>query len=163
MEATNQPIELDDAVMLSQPSKAKAEEIAQRIINAATEGIENPLDILIKVRWAQSILDKVADGILSACIDEASKYAKGERITKLGAELNVKEAGVNWIYDGCNDPVYADLAQKSGAMKDMIKERETFLKSLKQSMTVVDDTTGEVVTIAPPQKQSKTIVEVKFK
>lgn len=159
-----QPIEIDDAVVYATPSKEKAQEIADRLINACTiEGTMNPLDVLIKVRWAQSILNTVAEGVLSACVEEASKYAKGERITMHGAELTMKEAGTKWNFDGCGDPVYSDLTEKSGAMKDMIKDRETFLKSLKQSMTVVDDATGEVVTIAPPQKQSKTIVEVKFK
>lgn len=163
MQNNQHPIEIDDAVMLAQPSKEKAKEIAERIINSCTEGTQNPLDVLVKVRWAQSILNEVAEGILSVCVDEASKYAKGERITKYGAELSMKEAGVKWSFDNCGDPVYADLTEKSGAMKDQIKERETFLKSLKQSLTVADDVTGEIITIAPPMKTSKTIVEVKFK
>lgn len=75
----------------------------------------------------------------------------------------MKETGTKWNYENCNDPVYRDLTEKSGAMKDMIKGREAFLKSLKESMTIVDDTTGEVVMVAPPMKTSKTIVEVKFK
>ena len=161
MENNTHPIELDDAIAYATPSKEKAQEIADRLIQHYTDN-GNPLEGMVKVRWFQSILDKVAEGILSASLDEAHKYGK-ERITLYGAELAVKEAGTKWSYDNCNDPVYLDLNEKSGAMKDLIKERETFLKAIKSATTIVDDTTGEVVTINPPAKTSKTIVEVRFK
>lgn len=158
-----QPIEIDDAVVYATPSKEKAKEMIDRLKNAVEEGTQDPLQLLVKLRFAQRVIEESITGIEGYCVDEASKYARGERIALLGAELSVKEAGTKWTYDGCNDPVYRDLTEKSGTMKDMIKQRETFLKSLKESMTVIDETTGEVVTIAPPIKTSKTIVEVKFK
>jgi len=162
MDNNQHPIELDDALAYAQPSKEKAQEIADRIINHYTEGMGNPLEGMVKVRWFQSILDKVAEGILSVSLDEAYKYGK-ERITLHGAEMAVKEAGTKWNYENCNDPVYRDLTEKSGAMKDMVKERETFLKGIKSTMTIVDDATGEVIEINPPAKTSKTIIEVRFK
>lgn len=156
-------IEIDDAVVYAVPSKEKAQEMIDRLKNAVEEGTQDPLQLLVKLRFAQRVIDESIEAIEKHCVDEASKYARGERITLLGAELSVKEAGTKWNYDNCNDPVYRDLTEKSGTMKDMIKGRETFLKSLKESMTIVDDTTGEVFTVAPPTKTSKTIVEVKFK
>lgn len=160
---TQPTIEIDDAVVYATPSKEKAQEMIDRLKNAVEEGTQDPLQLLVKLRFAQRVIEESITGIEKHCVDEASKYARGERVTLLGAELSVKETGTKWNYENCNDPVYRDLTEKSGAMKDMIKGREAFLKSLKESMTIVDDTTGEVVMVAPPMKTSKTIVEVKFK
>jgi hypothetical protein len=40
------------------------------------------------------------------------------------------------------------------ALKEKIKERETFLKSLKAPLEVVNTDTGETTTIVPPVKKS---------
>ncbi len=158
----NEAIEIDDAVVYAQPSKQKQEEVTNRLVEAVTTGLINPLQLLVKLRFCEKIIKDTIDGITANCVEEADKYARGEDIKMLGATLKMKEAGTKFNYENCNDPVYADLTEKSGKMTDMIKERENFLKSLKQPMTIVDDSTGEVVTIAPPLKTSKTIVDVKL-
>ena len=54
----------------------------------------------------------------------------------------------------CNDPVYMDLLKQKGVIDKQLKERESFLKSLSNRTTIVDDETGEVATVIPPVKMS---------
>ena len=160
---SNHPIEIDDAVMYAVPSKAKAKEMVDRLVEMVQSGMTDPLTMLVKLKFAQSVIADVIESIQPNCVDEASKYHKGEDIKLLGAELKVKEAGTKYDYSGCGDMIrdHYDHMEKSSA--EAKKDRENFLKSLKKSQTLVDDDTGEIYTIHPPVKKSSTIVQVTIK
>lgn len=160
---SNHPIEIDDAVMYAVPSKAKAKEMVDRLVEMVQSGMTDPLTMLVKLKFAQSVIADVIESIQPNCVDEASKYHKGEDIKLLGAELKVKEAGVKYDYSGCGDTdwEFYDNMEKVG--KEAKNERANFLKSLKKSETIVDENTGEIYTIHPPIKKSSTIVQVTIK
>jgi hypothetical protein len=160
---SNHPIEIDDAVMYAVPSKAKMDEIVTRLVVGVQDGSIDPLQLLVKLKFAQSIIADTIESIQPNCVDEASKYHKGEDIKLLGAELKVKEAGTKYDYSNCGDKIWEqyDFMEKSNA--EAKKGRANFLKSLKKSETLVDDETGEIYTIHPPIKKSSTIVQVTIK
>lgn len=160
---SNHPIEIDDAVVLSTPSKAKASEIVDRLVNAVEIGHLDPLQLLVKLRFAESIIKATIEHIQPYAIDDASKYNRGEQITILGAELKVKEAGTKYDYSNCGDKAYEMYDFEESKAKEGKKSRADFLKSLKQSMTIVDEETGEIHQIHPPIKTSSTIVQVTIK
>ncbi len=163
MENNNTPIEIDDAVMYAVPSKAKMDEIVTRLVVGVQQGSIDPLQLLVKLKFAQSIIGDVIESIQPNCVDEASKYHKGEDIKLLGAELKVKEAGTKYDYSGCGDIEYNQYEMKEKENAEAKKGRANFLKSLKKSETLVDDLTGEIYTIHPPIKKSSTIVQVTIK
>lgn len=160
---SNHPIEIDDAVMYAVPSRAKMDEIVTRLVVGVQEGSIDPLQLLVKLKFAQSIIEDTIESIQPHCVDEASKYHKGEDIKLLGAELKVKEAGTKYDYSGCGDKVYEQYDLTIKQNKEAMKGRENFLKSLKKTETLVDEDTGEVYTIHPPVKKSSTIVQVTIK
>lgn len=159
-----EPIELDDAIMYCTPSSEKAMEIFHRLTNGVREETINPLQLLVRLKFAEQIIKATIDNIREAAVDYASsKYASKEQITMLGAELKMKEAGSKYIFDGCNDPIYNSISAvvKENALK--LKDRATFLKAVKKRVSINDEETGEVYEINPPIKTSTTIVEVRIK
>lgn len=159
----NHPIEIDDAVMYALPSKEKALEIVNRLVNGVNDGSIAPLQLLVKLKFCEQIIDATLEQIRTACIDEASKYQKGEDIRMLGAELKVKEAGVKYDFSGCNDPIYTSYETIINTNKELLKSRSTLLKSIKTKTTIVDEETGETFELNPPSKKSTTVVEVRIK
>lgn len=158
-----EPITIDSAVVYATTlTKTAANEMAAGLSTAVNDGRFKPLEMLAKLKFAELTVKTAIDGIMDAAIDEASKYHKGEKITAMGCELSQKESGVRYDFTGCGDAVYDRMAAEMDALKERMKEREAFLKTVKEGMTVVDEESGEVMTIRPAAKQSKTIVEVRI-
>lgn len=53
---TQPTIEIDDAVVYATPSKEKAQEMIDRLKNAVEEGTQDPLQLLVKLRFAQRVI-----------------------------------------------------------------------------------------------------------
>ena len=84
--------------------------------------------------------------------DDAINQIK-EGVSYHGVEMKVKCKG-DWDYS--NDAEWVRL-------KNLLKDREEFLKGVKESFNQVNEETGEVVTIFPPiRKWSKDFIEGKF-
>ena len=106
---------------------------------------------------------------MTACIEllqekateEAQKW--GKNFDKHSFHYEVKEVGVKYIFDNCNDPEYKQLLQDFNNQKSKLDERLKFLKSIKKPQTIVDENTGEVSKINPPVKTGKTSVTVELK
>lgn len=159
----NEPITIDSAVVYATDlSKTAAVQMADGLVNAVSEGRLQPLETIARLKFAETTIKTAIEGVMEFAIDEAAKYSRGEKITSLGCELTQKEAGVKYDFTGCGDAVYDRLVQEMEALKERIKEREAFLKTVKQGMTVADEETGEMLTIRPAMKSSKTIVEVRL-
>ena len=93
-------------------------------------------------------------------INELSKYQKGQDITKHGATFQLKEAGVSYDYSGCGHAQYNELKQQIAILNEQCKEIEKFLRTIKDSMTVVDESTGEIITIHAPIRRSTTTYSI---
>ena len=77
-------------------------------------------------------------------------------MTFKGATFDVKEAGIKYDFSKCEDVIWNDIDKKMQMLTERKKEREAFLKSLKERFTYVDESTGEIITLYPPQKKSTT-------
>ena len=158
-----QHIDVSDSVIYAVPSKEGIKTDAERLISSVTEGLKNPIDVAIRLKYAQSVIEEAQKGIKDTVITEIGKYAKGERIDRYGAEIKTQEAGVSYDYSNCNHPKYEALVSRLEKVKEEMKELETFLKSLKGATVICnDDTLGESVEVYPPVKKSTTSVIVKF-
>ena len=92
-----------------------------------------------------------------------AKYGKGEIPTSSGASFQVKETGVKYDFSQCNDPVWNNLKEQADRINEQLKEREKYLKVIKNPKTEIDEETGEVYTIIPPTRTSTTSYTVTFK
>lgn len=82
--------------------------------------------------------------------DYLDKLEKGYSIH----DVKIEQAATKTEYDYsvCHDCIYNGLLSAFETAKTNLKEREAFLKALKVKMTVVDEDTGEVSEIYPPNK-----------
>ncbi len=60
-----------------------------------------------------------------------SKYSEG-LITKNGTKFELFEAAIRNDYSVCGDPVWSRISKEIDLLKEMLKEREAFLKTIKE-------------------------------
>jgi hypothetical protein len=145
-------------------SKDLQKDIAQRIIESVKEGEQSALQIAGKIKFITDSLEEASKEIKPLVIEEAQKYDRNESLIVLGGYLvEVKEMGVKYDYSQCNHPRLIEIDQELAKLSEEKKSIEATLKSLKASMTLVDEGTGEVITVYPPLKKSTTTPVFTFK
>lgn len=132
------------------------------IIQAVKEGEANPLEVLIQIKALQKVSDRVLKEINDNLLNEANKYSE-TNFEFMGAKIEKAELGTKYDYASCGDTEYEMLDSQMNSLKQRIKEREDFLKSIKQDITLVDNFTGEVVTVHPPIKKSTSGLKVSIR
>jgi hypothetical protein len=110
----------------------------------------------------QEALDKVSETLKPLVVNELQKYSAKEKIISYGTEFTLKETGVKYDYSKCGDAVLLDLMKQVEELNTKIKERQAFLKSIKDVEFIVDTRTGELCEIHPPQKTSTTSYVITF-
>ena len=147
-------------VMRLMPSKAS--EVAQfsaQIIKAVQGGEANPLEVLVMLRSLEAVSEMVREEIEDNILNEAEKHSE-KKFNAFGAIIERAEVGVKYNYGTSKDTVYERLQVDADTAKRKLDERTAFLRGLKDPMTIVDEMTGEIVTITPPLKKSKSGVKV---
>lgn len=139
----------------SEVSKETIKETSLALINDIDEGHMHPLQVAAQFKFIEDVMTNVKEELRQRVIAEQDKYGK-EAMTYHGASFDIKEAGVKYDYSQCQDVIWDDLKKQLDALNDQIKEREAFLKTLKERFTYIDESTGEIVTIYPPQRKSTT-------
>lgn len=153
MELINQTEQLLSALTGRLQVKALEEAFTLQI----EEGYTNPLEFTVRAKMLIDALQKTLDNTKELAMTEQSKY--GKRAEVFGAEVQQVEAGIKYDFSQCNDPLYNELKSLHEQSKESLKERETFLKSLKEPLTIIS-TDGEIVEIYPPIKSSTTTLKV---
>lgn len=150
------------ALRLMPSKKSEVASFAHQIIKSVQEGEANPLEVAVLLKSLEAVCELVRDEIGPSILNEAEKY--GEKvIERYGAKIEPVETSVKYNYSASGDTVYERLRTDADSIKSRLDERIAFLKALKQPMTVVDEMTGEVVTINPPPKTSKSGIKITLK
>jgi hypothetical protein len=118
-------------------------------------------DLLRFQKAMEKVFEKIKPTLIENALQEISQYEKNTSIK--GTEFSIVEAGVKYDYSDCNDLEYNTLTIQIEALKSTLKDRETFLKAIKQPIQMIDETSGECYTIYPPKKTSTTTLKVTFK
>ena len=118
-------------------------------------------DLLRFQKAMEKVFEKIKPTLIENALNEISQYEKNSVIK--GSEFSIVEAGVKYDYSDCNDLEYNTLTIQLEALKSTLKDRETFLKAIKQPLQMVDETSGECYTLYPPKKTSTTTLKVTFK
>lgn len=138
---------------------------ATTIIESVAEGNESALTVQAKIKFIQDTLKDASDGIKPMVVEELEKYDKREEISVLnGYRVELKEMGVKYDFSECNHPRLNEIVKAIDKLNEERKEIEVFLKTIKKSMVIADESTGcEEVTIYPPSKKSTTTPVFTFK
>ena len=167
---TNFLIQLDDTQYqtpdLTKKGVAKA---AANIYTAVMEGTMSAVDIAVMLKFVDETgksLKELSDDngnntFVDLVRDEIEKNADDGKVfnTKHGVKFELYEAATKFDYESCGDPVWNRLSKEAELVKMKMKERESFLKGLKGSMTmnIMDPDTAEFhenVELFPPAKSS---------
>jgi hypothetical protein len=128
------------------------------ILDSVTNGFEDPLFLLVKLKAFTKALDGAIDSIQEYALSEAQKHGKSFAI--YGAKVEVKEMGSKWYFDKTGDPIIARIAEQKDQISKAEKDRQAFLKTLKEKMSFLDEESGEVFTVYPARKESKTGIAI---
>ena len=140
------------------PSKENQISFSQSIVNRVLDGEETAINTAARLKFMMDTFKEANDQIKQYVVEEVQKYDKSEQVVALGAyEVKIQEMGVKYDYSECNHPRLTEIVASIEKLDKERKEIETFLKTVKKSMNIADESTGgEEVTIYPPQKKSTT-------
>jgi len=142
-------------------TKQQIETFAYSLEQGLNNGQIIASDLLRFQKAMEKVFEKIKPTLIENALNEISQYEKNSVIK--GSEFSIVEAGVKYDYSNCNDPVYNEHLHNLENAKERLKERETFLKCIKEPMHFINEDTGEELTLYPPKKTSSTTLKVTFK
>lgn len=144
-----------------QPNKTEIERVATEMVQGIVDGNVQTEKALLTIRAVRVAMESAEDKIKEQVIDELHKRGK-EGFDMYGAKVNLKELGVKYDFNNCLDAEWQSLDAEIKRLTELKKERESFLKSLTKTMTIVDEVTGEISQVHPPIRQSTTSYTITF-
>lgn len=144
-------------------TKSEQLNAAQTIIDRFKNGEVEPISAYASIKAVVEALSLVLKDkdVVGMAISGVEQYGPGGT-TYRGAKMSVCETGVRYNFSACGDPTWEDLSAQKAAIEAKLKERETFLRGIKEPQTIVINETGEVVTVSGPSKTSSTSVKITF-
>jgi hypothetical protein len=144
-------------------SKESNKAIANKVIADCEQGAINPLDAYLLTKSMENTIKIIQEGIKEYAQYEADKFGE-KKFTHRNCEIQVKEVGTKYDFANCKDPYYNSLVSEMEKLKEAIKAREAFLKTVQGEMQICDETTGgETVSIYPAIKSSSTGLVITIK
>lgn len=158
-QAPSNPISL---LHLNPSSAQQISFFAASVVNEVKNGTESPLRVLIQLRAMEKASKQILEGIKDNILTESEKYP-GQSWEMWGNRIEKAELGVKYDYSHCGDTLYERLQSDFDAAKSRLEARCDFLKALSEPITIIDELTGEVVKVMPPQRTSTSGLRVTIK
>lgn len=160
---------------LFETNKEQRTSFVNDVVDRLRNGEIDPLKVHLQIKAMEDIItgltstDEKKNKLFTAAIDykamllqAAEKY--GKKFQLHNAEFSIKEVGTVYDWSQCNDFQLADLLSTQEQIKEKIKERQDFLKTVPvNGILITDSETGETFMVYPPSKSSTTSVAVSLK
>ena len=139
-------------------TKSQVSEYKNLIRSSVEEGEVNPLVFLKQVTALEQLTKELKGDVVikDIILEEAERYNK-KSFDDFGANFQIKEVGTKYDFSVCNDAVWEELEQKSKAIAEAKRERENFLKTIRNGNEVFG---ADGVQLEAPQKSSTTQVVI---
>jgi len=131
------------------------------LIEDVQNGNVNALELLVMLRALERVSETVIDSIQSN-IDQAKDKYSEKNFEVLGAHVEKSEVAVRYKYETAKDYIWEQRKSAVDAAMSLLKEREEFLRTVREPFQMVIEETGELVEVRPPLKTSKSGVKVRF-
>lgn len=144
---------------------SKADEIARfahQLVKAVQNGETSALKTIIALKAMEAVSELVREEIEEDGLTEAEKYPE-KKFKAFGATVEKAEIGTKYNFLKCGDPTFERLEVDFNTAKARLDERKEFLKTLLSPTPIGDTVTGELVTVNPPIKTSKTGIKIFLK
>jgi len=149
-------------LQLLNADKQALENFSNAIIRDVKEGRSNPLEIQVLIKKYEFVLNEIKENIKGNVNTETLKH--GEKpFTYGGAECHYTPVKTEYDFSSCGDTEWEMLDAEITAAQARKKIRENYLKSLPEPTTVLNELTGELETIKPPQKKQSYGLKVTIK
>ena len=145
-----------------EPTKQWIISFASKVINDVANGRVDVLRVKLLCKTLEEIADKINTGTKEYQRTEAAKYGDKPFMFS-GAEFHLTSVKTEYDYQSCSDVVYDRLIKVKKNLDEQIKERQEFLKTIKDHQTLVDEATGEVYTVYGPGKKQTEGVKISIK
>ncbi len=141
-------------------TKSKVSEMAQTLINEASNGNIDVLSTLAHLEFMSQVIENAKDEFRKKATTELDAYGVEAKtgVVKNGVTFQQKEVGVRYNFE--NTPAWQVIKNQEDECANARKELEEQLKLLKGKQTILDENTGELVELYPPLKTSKTSVQI---
>lgn len=144
------------------PTRAEIQRITDTLVEQVCDGNVSVVKSVTILTALLESLDGALKRLKQDAVDELHKYPKGQQVTVNGADIQLKEAGVRYDYSNCGDTILLDMINERDELDNRIKDRQKFLRSIKDVEMVVDTRTGELCELRPPTKTSTTTFTIKY-
>jgi hypothetical protein len=153
-------------------NKAQRESFVNDVIEKMESGAVNPLKIHCQVKSMETLIkgftDKKSNPLTaerySSLVLEAAENMGGKSFEFYNGKFQIKEAGTVYDWSKCEDTELVDLLEQQEKLKEAIKAKQDFLKTVPLSgLGITNTETGETYTVYPPSKTSTTIVSISIK
>jgi hypothetical protein len=135
---------------------------ANRLIQSVKHEGENPLEILVQIRAMEKAFKIVTEKIQENLLTEAGKYPES-KFEFMGNFIEKSEVGTSYNYEVCGDHDWEQFSVAEKTAADARKNRETFLRTIKEPLNMYDPDSGETWTVNPPVKRSSSGLKVFLK
>lgn len=136
------------------------------IVKGATASVVNgeydAVKALVLAKKGQELFGQLEKAIRPIAEDKMI-LAKGETYKAFDTEIISGETGVKFDFTHCEDPEWDELKGCEELISSQLKERETFLKTVTKSITLVKEDSGEVYEIKPPVRSGKMGLKLSIK
>jgi hypothetical protein len=158
---------------LFETTKEQRKSFCDDVVQRMRDEEVDPLKIHLQVKAMEEIIKSLTDksektnknftlaiDYAGMILDAAEKH--GKKFQLFNAEFSIKEVGTVYYWSKCNDPELAEMLEKQNELKDKIKAKQDFLKTV--PVSGLDILIGdELVKVYPPAKSSTTAVAVSLK
>lgn len=150
---------------LFETNKEQRQSFALGVVEALESGEVDPLKIHLQVKCMEDIIKLLNSNTIykKAVLGAAEKYNQ-KSFEFMNSKVEIKEMGTKYDYSKCGDPTREMFEQRVLSAESDLKYRQEFLKTVPaKGMTIVEEETGEAITIYPPSKSSTTSVAITLK
>lgn len=139
-------------------TREQVQSFSDQLVFGLQAGDIEPLQFKIFLKGLEKVMENIKPVLDEMARSEAEKHGKSFEI--MGAKVELREAGTRYDYSSCGYPKWERSAAELKAKQEEVKGHEKFLQSLKGSMTIADEDTGEIITIYPPVKKSTSTIQI---
>jgi len=132
------------------------------VIQSVKNGETNPLHVMIQLKAMELATERIKKEIKENVLSASEKYP-GTQFEFLGNKIVKGDVHTEYDFSVCCDPVYETRKSIFDTAKTSLEERQAFLKTIKQPVTIVDEGSGEIVTLQPPLKKSTPGIKISIR
>lgn len=140
-------------------TKKGIEELAQDDANKVIASPQfNLLQVYVELKRYENYLSEVMEKIKPLALEIAQKQDEKTLVVET-AKVRIQS---RISYDFSNDDKWQYLKESLTSSQIIIKQHEDMLKTLTDLKEVVDETTGEVYQVFPPEKNESALLIISF-